>query len=80
MGEIENTDEIEMFIHCTKCVREYKADDEINSKLTPKDYADTQAGWTIRGIQIWCNRHDCNILHIDFEGTKHPANTTAKKQ
>lgn len=74
---IENTNEIKMFLHCGKCLREYQADEKIKTTMSPMEYANTQSGWTKRGIQVWCNRHDCNIIHIDFEGTKHHANTTA---
>ena len=27
------------------------------------------------GIQAWCLRHDCNMIHINFEGQKFPAET-----
>jgi hypothetical protein len=60
---------IQMFMHCTLCL------DERPANITPKEWSDTQAGWTRQGIQVWCNRHNCNILHIDFEGFKHPAST-----
>lgn len=64
-----------MFIHCGLCLDEWKRNIEIRTKQSPKDYQQIQAGWTKRGLQIWCKRHDCNIMHIDFEKQKHPANT-----
>jgi hypothetical protein len=56
-----------MYYHCRRCLKE-KPDD-----ISPRDYAQMEVGATRRGIQIWCKRHEVNIAHIDFEGTKHPA-------
>lgn len=35
-----------------------------------RDYAALEAGFTPRGVQIWCKRHDLNVCHIDFEGRR----------
>lgn len=78
--ELSNKNCIEAYIHCSKCLKEYMEDEEIRTKVSPKDYAKTQCGFTKEGIQIWCNRHDCNVAHIDFEGVKHPANLTIEKK
>jgi hypothetical protein len=43
------------------------------------DWQKIQVGWTQLGLQVWCIRHDCNIMHIDFEGVKHRANTTRRE-
>lgn len=72
----ENDLQISVYIHCGKCLDEYNKDDNI--KCSPADYSQISAGWTRRGIQLWCRRHNCNIVHIDFEGEKHPANCRAK--
>ena len=58
---------ISLYLHCGLCMKEKPAG------LSPAEWSDTQAGWTKEGIQIWCNRHEVNILHIDFQGEKHPA-------
>jgi len=42
-------------------------------------YQSVQVGWTKEGIQDWCKRHDCNMIHIDFEGKQHPADLTRAK-
>ncbi len=62
--DIPNTNEIQAFIHCGKCVKEGKG-----QRIS--------VGWTLLGFQVWCDAHGCNILHVDFQGQKHPANTTA---
>lgn len=67
---------IVMYLHCGKCLDELDTG-EIDA--SPREYAHNEVGWTKEGLQIWCIRHECNVVHIDFEGQKHPANTTAKK-
>lgn len=64
--EIPVTNEIQMYLHCAKCIREKPAN------VSPQEWSRTQTGWTIRGIQVWCVRHSMNVLHMDFQGAKHP--------
>ena len=66
---IESTNEIKMYHHCRKCLEELPAGE------SPSSYQRISAGWTKRGLQIWCDRHEANIMHVDFEGQTHPANT-----
>jgi hypothetical protein len=65
---------IQAYLHCGLCIKEWKAGKAPG--LSPADYAALEIGWTREGLQVWCKRHDCNVLHIDFEGQKHPANLT----
>jgi len=67
------TKEIKMYFHCGLCVEEIKALAK-HGPVSPREYAELEAGWTELGLQIWCKRHEVNVLHIDFEGQKHPAN------
>jgi len=67
---ISNKNEIEMYLHCGLCL------DEKPEDISPMEYQRIQVGWTVQGLQVWCTRHEANILHIDFEGVQHPANTT----
>ncbi len=69
-NEIPAGRSMELYMHCGKCLEERPSD------ISPQDWASLEAGWTLVGLQIWCKRHDCNVVHIDFEGHKHPANTT----
>ena len=73
-----NENNIQMYLHCSKCIKKWKEEDV--GEISPQDYQKIQIGWTKEGIQVWCVRHDCNILHVDFEGTKHPADTTRLKK
>lgn len=59
-----------LYFHCRRCL------EELPSGTSPKDYQQIQVGWTERGLQIWCIRHNMNVVSIDFEGAKHPAVTT----
>ncbi len=68
--DITNDNDIFAYLHCGKCL------EELPEGISPAEWSQTQAGWTPIGLQIWCNRHNCNVLHIDFEGQQHPANDT----
>ena len=70
MTNIPNKNSIRTYIHCKQCL------EEVPIGASPKEYSKTQTGWTELGLQVWCNRHEINIVHIDFEGTQHPADTT----
>lgn len=50
--------EILMYTYCGMCL------DELPYGMSPKDYAHTQTGWTEKGFQIWCNRHEVNITNV----------------
>ena len=67
--DIPNTNEIVSYMHCGNCLGDKPSD------ISPKDWSRTQAGFTEIGLQVWCNRCDMNIVHIDFQGRRHPANT-----
>jgi len=65
---IPPTNEIGNFMHCHQCLEERPAD------ITPAEWARIGVGLTALGLQVWCWRHQCNVVHIDFEGCLHPAN------
>lgn len=62
---------IKQFLHCKKCI------DELPGGESPESWARLNVGTTKYGFQIWCRRHKCNVLHINFEGVKHPGIVTA---
>lgn len=73
---ISNDDEIIQFLHCGLCLQNFRNQlDECRGE-SPQSYARISIGWTEKGLQAWCVRHNANMFHIDFEGHKHPANTT----
>ena len=69
--EMTADNQIQMFLHCKQCLEEWK----ITDGISPKDFARISVGWTVFGLQAWCNRHEVNILNVDFEGIKHKAIT-----
>lgn len=70
---IPNTNEIGMYFHCARCLEQYEKE---MPEMSRGDFQQLEIGYTKIGLQIWCRRHNMNIIHIDFEGQKHPANTS----
>jgi hypothetical protein len=70
-----NDNEIVQFFHCGECLRELKAQ---QYSVSPESYSRLSVGFTRKGIQVWCHRHDINVMHMDLEAVQHPANMTAK--
>lgn len=68
--DITNENAIELYMHCGLCVQ------EIPKVESAQSYARLEIGWTPIGFQVWCTRHNANVVHVDFEGVKHPANRT----
>ena len=55
---------IEMFFHCKECLNE-------RPPLTsPQEWSDNEVGWTAKGLQVWCKRHDRNVMDLDFKEQK----------
>lgn len=71
--KIPNTNKIKLYMHCGICIT------NIPPNTTPREWSAIEAGWTDIGFQVWCKRCEKNIIHLDFEGFRHPANTTANK-
>ena len=70
--DISNENQISAFLHCGLCLQ------ELPVGKSAAEWASLEIGWTKQGLQVWCKRHDCNVMHINFEKAKHPANTTRK--
>jgi hypothetical protein len=61
---------IDSYVACTKCAEEVA---DIEPKISLQDYAAIDVGFTNWGLQVWCRRHQVNIVHIDFGGAQLPA-------
>ena len=70
---IPELEHIKQFIHCALCLQELPDD------KSPQEFANFDVGCTIWGFQVWCYRHKANVLHVNFEGFKHPSSTERKK-
>ena len=58
---------IVMFFHCALCL------EELPKGMTPREYQVNECGWTEKGFQVWCCRHDANVINMDFEGQRYTA-------
>lgn len=78
--DLPNSNAQSSYVHCALCLAELKDPDrdiiQGEEQETPASYARLSVAWTKQGLQIWCVRHDCNVMHIHFEGETHPANMT----
>lgn len=74
---IPNTKEIQAFFHCTLCIRE--VEDIVRRTglaQNPATYQRLEVGYTRIGVQVWCRRHEINVINFNFEGRDVPRNTT----
>ncbi|MDP2661328.1 MAG: hypothetical protein Q8R28_11435 [Dehalococcoidia bacterium] len=71
LRDIPRTNEISAFLHCGKCLREKPPG------LSPREWASLEVGYTPQGLQIWCERHEVNVLHLDFMGQRMRAESRA---
>lgn len=67
---ISNELEIAQFFHCSYCAKSVPPGESLQS------FSQLSVGWTHVGLQVWCDRHNANVIHIDFQGQKHPGNLT----
>jgi len=61
---------IEQPIVCSRC-----ADDVTEGRagsLSMAEYMRFDVGFSAKGLQVWCRRHEANVVHIDFEGRSLP--------
>jgi hypothetical protein len=61
--KIKTENRIISYIHCKKCIDEIKKD---RIQISPSDYQMITAGFTSTGLQIWCNRHNCNVMNFNL--------------
>ena len=59
---------IEQNIICSKCETEFLLGSTDSRSL--QDYSRLDIGFTSIGVQVWCRRHDANVVKIDFAGQK----------
>ncbi|MCE2516511.1 MAG: hypothetical protein J4F41_01480 [Alphaproteobacteria bacterium] len=51
---------------CSKCYDEVASGQTDAGSL--QHYAALDVGFTDRGLQVWCRRHELNVVHVDFDG------------
>lgn len=60
----KNGNDILTFLHCKKCLKDN------TFGTAPRHWARLEFGWTEKGFQLWCVRHDVNIISVDLKGQK----------
>ena len=53
---------------CNQCYEEYCAGSTDSKSL--QQYTMLDVGLTGIGLQVWCRRHDVNVVHVNFGGRK----------
>lgn len=67
---ILNDDQITTPLHCGLCLREKP------NGVSPMEWARFSVGFTERGLQVWCTRHNANVMHLELPGhTPYRVNT-----
>lgn len=61
---------ITQYVVCAKCADELAT---LEPPQSLQEYGTMDVGFTDFGVQVWCRRHKANIVHIDFQGQKLPA-------
>lgn len=51
---------------CNQCYEEYLAG--LTDSKSLQQYTMFDIGLTDIGLQVWCRRHDVNVVHVDFGG------------
>ncbi len=59
---------IKEILICNRCYREYHAG--LTDSKSLQQYTILDVGLTDMGIQVWCRRHNVNVVHINFGGKK----------
>ena len=61
---VSDPNQIMQFFHCAECLKELPKD------KSPREFVALEVGWTKRGLQVWCVRHERNVISLDFKGQK----------
>jgi hypothetical protein len=53
---------------CAKCADEFASGGTDAASL--RDYVTVDVGFSDQGVQVWCRRHELNVVHIDFDDAR----------
>ena len=68
----ENMNEITTYFHCQKCV---------DGGMNPQSFREStnvSVGFSEIGIQVWCERHQEEVLHLNFHKSIKNGNYSTK--
>ena len=66
-----------MNFNCKECVHEY-TDGKYGRNKSMAEMARLSVGRTKTGIQVWCVRHDINVINCDLPDEHHIMNMPLK--
>ena len=69
---------IEQPIVCSRCADEVA--EGAAGPVSMADYMRLDVGFSSLGLQVWCRRHDANVVHIDFRGHELPTDFRCLKR
>jgi hypothetical protein len=69
-----NTRSISSPILCSRCLHE-----ALVSGKNPRYYQELEVGMTPSGLQVWCVRHESNVIHLGLRGHTLPINVTVEE-
>jgi hypothetical protein len=56
--------------YCRRCMKDLVRLNATAPAQSIRDYSEIECGWTEHGFQVWCTRHNRNVLHIDLHFNK----------
>lgn len=57
-GSVKEPNAIVRYFHCGRCLR------ELPQGESPQSYASLECGMTPDGFQVWCKRHNVNVVRV----------------
>lgn len=63
-GRKDVPNKIVTFAHCGRCLQ------ELPKGESPRSFASLEVGMTPTGVQVWCKRHELNVVDITLEKFK----------
>ena len=63
---------------CNQCYEEYRGG--LTDSKSLQQYTLLDVGLTDIGLQVWCRRHDVNVVHVHFGGKQLKADFRSLKK
>lgn len=71
-GDSRIPNEIKGFYHCKKCIEEATKIAARAGSASPRHYAKLEFGVTKSGFQLFCVRHEINVMKIEISLEESP--------
>lgn len=59
---------IRWYLRCPACEKDLFNNKRYKINESSREYGRMECGFTRNGFQVWCLRHDINMINIDFDG------------